>query len=302
MRSLQLGSIRIDKVGEIDTLWFDPAWLYPGIEPAMLRHASLRDARLVEPVSQRLALSFHSYLIRAPGWCMLVDTCNGNHKTRPPAMAWQHQLASDRYLTNLAALGLQPTDVDAVLCTHLHADHVGWNTRLADGRWVPTFANARYLFARREFEHWAALHVAGPPERAGHGAFADSVLPVLAAGQADLIDDDHAVLTHLHDRIWLAASPGHTPGHVSVHVAAGGGAAVLCGDVIHHPVGIHEPQLYSIGDADRALAERTRRRLLEHCAGSGALLLPAHFPSPTAARVHDAGGGRFCFAFDDALA
>jgi len=303
MRPLLFGEIRIDKVAEIDSLWFEAAWLYPGIEPHVLqRHAPLRDARLVEPVSQRLALSFHSYLIRAPGCCILVDTCNGNHKTRPPAMAWQHRLASDRYLTNLAALGLQPDDIDIVLCTHLHTDHVGWNTQLEGGRWVPTFKRARYLFSRREFEHWAALHAEGPPERAGHGAIADSVMPVLAAGQADLVDADHAVLTRLHERIWLEPSPGHTPGHVSVHVAAGGAAAVLSGDVIHHPVGIYEPALCSIGDLDRELAVRTRRRLLEYCAGSDALLLPAHFPSPTAARIHDGGGGRFGFAFDQAVA
>ena len=176
-----------------------------------------------------------------------------------------------------------------MFCTHLHVDHVGWNTRLQDGRWVPTFPNARYVFGRREYEFAEAeQHNPGNP----HGpAFRDSVLPVMEAGSAVLVDDDHAI----DDTLYLTPSPGHTPGHVCVNLASGGDKAIFTGDMMHHPVQCLEPDWSSRFCFDPVRSAATRRRVLGECADTGTLVLPAHFPSPTAGHVKSAGDA---FRFD----
>lgn len=300
MRTIELGHTRIDKVTEMALLWMEPGWLYPAYEPWMAaRHADALGPTLIDPVSGKLALSFHSYVIRTPQRTILVDTCNGNDKPRLPNMAWQHMLKSQDYLSNLAALGLGPEDIDIVLCTHLHSDHVGWNTRLVDGRWTPTFPNARYVFSRTEFEHWSQVLAGRPGHRVGHGSFQDSVLPVVEAGQVDLVAPGHTVTTYLDERVWLEPAPGHTAGHVSVHVQGQRGKAILSGDIIHHPIAFHEPGLYSVADFDRAQAAQTRRSLFEHCVDSNAVLLPGHFPAPSAGHVLCCSHGGFRFRFLD---
>jgi glyoxylase-like metal-dependent hydrolase (beta-lactamase superfamily II) len=163
-----------------------------------------------------------------------------------------------------------------VLCTHMHADHVGWNTRLVAGGWVPTFERARYLFARREWEHACS-------EAGGEGiddVVGDSLRPIVDAGLADLVDSDHRIT----DEVWLESTPGHTPGHVSVRIVSEGREAVITGDVMHHPLQCCEPDLRMNLDLDSALATRTRRDFLARYADRDVLVLGTHFAPPTAGR------------------
>jgi glyoxylase-like metal-dependent hydrolase (beta-lactamase superfamily II) len=168
------------------------------------------------------------------------------------------------------------------MCTHLHADHVGWNTVLRDGRWVPTFPNARYLFSRVEYEHWSAHPDPNPIRR---NAFLDSVLPVVEAGRAEMIEDGHEV----DGALTVELAPGHTPGNVHIRLASRGSEAVFSGDVIHHPIQVYRPDWSTVACVDPAASAASRRRLLETCSERGALLLPAHFPEPHGARVRAAG-------------
>lgn len=299
MQTLKLGSITIDRIVEIDTLYLDARRIYSEITKETLeRHQPTLGRQLIHPESLHIGLGFHSYLIRTPGKTILVDTCNGNQKRRPEKMDWQHMLDSPIYLRNLARYGVAAEDVDYVLCTHLHTDHVGWNTILQGGRWTPTFRNARYLFAKREFDHFNELHAQHPDYPVGHGSFADSVLPILESGLADLVDMDTRVAGNLDEGVWLEPAPGHTPGHVTVHVRGGGQEAILTGDMIHHPIMFLESSLRSQHDADAQLADATRQRVLERLAGSSSYMLAAHFCSPTAGRVTCQGAG-FKFQFLD---
>ncbi|SOY97463.1 Beta-lactamase [Cupriavidus taiwanensis] len=296
MRQLQFGDVTIDRVVEQERFWADASWLYPGIDlEVVARHKANLGPLLVHPQTLQLCISFHSYLIRSGGRNILVDTCNGNHKHRPRAL-WQHQLASDTYLRSLAAFGLTPDDIDVVLCTHLHTDHVGWNTRMDNGRWVPTFPNARYLFSRQEFEHFLELHSSQPDLPVSQGSFADSVLPVVESGLAELVDFDHFVDGDLSHGTWIEDTSGHTPGHISVHVKGGGNEAIMTGDVFHHPIVFNEPSLKNTGDWRPDLAMRTRQRLMARCVDAPVTLLSMHFPSPTAGRLHSHHEG-FRFQF-----
>jgi glyoxylase-like metal-dependent hydrolase (beta-lactamase superfamily II) len=180
----------------------------------------------------------------------------------------------------LASLELAPEDIDYVMCTHLHTDHVGWNTRLEGGRWVPTFPNARYVFSRKELEAWEK----GNPKFTRH-ALEDSVLPVIAAGQAQLVTNDFA----LDDEVWLEPSPGHTPDHVSVRLASNGHSAVMSGDLMHSPVQCLHPEWTAWPDWDADQAKRTRRTFMERYADTDTLVCTAHFPLPSAGRVVAAG-------------
>jgi len=290
---LTLGKIKIDKVVEIERQPVEATWLFPNIDlETLARHASQMGPGLI--VGQKLCLSFHSYVIRTGSRTILVDTCNGNHK--PRSQAWQHMLSHDTYLSNLARLGLRPEDIDMVLCTHLHADHVGWNTRLADGRWVPTFPNAKYVFSRIDYERNAQFHAEQPQASGNHAAFRDSVLPIVEAGLADIVENDHRVLNHLDDGVWLEPSPGHTPGHVCVKVQSGARECLMTGDALHHPIQLHEPDLVCVGDLDPQQAAETRQAIIDALVDRDCALLTAHFPAPTAGYiVSSQSGPRFHF-------
>ncbi len=299
MKTITLGNINIDQLVEYDTIFLNSQWMYHNVENEMLLRAQKElGPKFVQPGTLKLGLSFHSFLIRTRGKNILVDTCNGNHKHRGERMQWQHMLDSPNYMNNLANFGLRPEDIDIVLCTHLHTDHIGWNTRLLDGRWVPTFPNAKYVMARQEFDHFNRLHAAKPDYPVGHGSFADSVLPIVEAGQAEFVDMNHLVEGNLDDGVWLEPATGHTPGHVTVHVKGGGVEAIMTGDMIHHPIVFLEPTLETKHDFDKEQNNRTRKRVLERLADTKDLLLTAHFISPTAGRVCSCASG-FSFKFLD---
>jgi glyoxylase-like metal-dependent hydrolase (beta-lactamase superfamily II) len=227
----------------------------------------------------RLVTSVHSWLVRLDGLTILIDSCGGNHKERSWAHRF-HQLDTP-YLERLRAAGAAPEDVDLVLCTHLHADHVGWNTMLRDGRWVPTFPNAKYLFSRTDDAYWDRRKNPAMANDPRHLAYEDSVLPVVQSGQAVLVDDGYDVTSKLA----VEAAPGHSPGHVVFKLADAGQRAVFCGDVIHHPLQIYAPHWNHAADERPEDAAVSRRKLLESCAAHDALLFPIHFGAPHVARI-----------------
>ena len=234
-----------------------------------------------------LLFPMQSYIVRTAHHTILIDSCVGNDKDRPTRPAW-HMKSDQTYIQALAAQGLSVADIDFVMCTHLHTDHIGWNTRLVDGRWVPTFPNARYIFTRKEFEAWDSGH-----EKFSRQPYEDSVLPVVAAGQAELVNNDYA----LDDQVWLQPTPGHTPGHVAIRLASKGQQAVMSGDLIHSPVQCQHPEWTAWPDWNAGLAKQTRRTFLEQCCDSDVLMCTAHFPLPSSGRVV-AEGAAFRFEYD----
>ncbi|MCC2595864.1 MBL fold metallo-hydrolase [Pusillimonas sp. MFBS29] len=238
-----------------------------------------------DATENRFRTSIHSWLLRTPNCIVLIDTCVGNHKQRPQVPRFH--MCDTPWLSRLAEAGIQPEDVDYVMCTHLHCDHVGWNTRLSNGKWVPTFPNARYLFGRKEFDRWDARRADYQHRHINDHVFNDSILPVVEAGQMMLVDDGY----ELDGVLTVEPAPGHTAGHVCIRVASGGKRAYCSGDIFHHPLQIHHPQLYTGFDDDPDGGVRTRLRLLSACADENAILLPAHFAEPHACFVRRSGSG-----------
>jgi len=286
MRTLHFGDIAVDRVVEVEGPGFFPAFMLPDCTPeALAAEAGWLVPDFLHAESGRFVQSVHTYVIRTGRHTILVDTCIGNDKERPSTKAW-HRLQTP-WLDKLRAAGVPPESVDFVLCTHLHVDHVGWNTRLVDGRWVPTFPNARYLFHKTEyafFEKEARERLAAGPgagSGADDGCFLDSVLPVVEAGRALFVDGDHAI----DDRLRLEPTPGHTPGHVCLHLEGPDGRAVFTGDLMHHPVQCAYPEWNSRFCVDPAQSRETRMRFVDRHTDDGTTILAAHFARPTAGTI-----------------
>jgi glyoxylase-like metal-dependent hydrolase (beta-lactamase superfamily II) len=281
MQATRIGGFEVHRVAEYEGPFLAPHEFFPDFDPEVLRdNADLLGPQLIDPASGRLIFSFHTFVIKTGRHTVLIDSCLGNDKERPSRPQF-HKMRSN-YLADLAAVGVRPEAVDYVMCTHLHWDHVGWNTRLDNGSWVPTFPNARYVMARREYAHWEGLYKQQQAEDTPHRrAFEDSVLPVVRTGQSQLVDDDFA----LEDGLWLEAAPGHTPGNVVIHARSRDETAVFLGDVLHHPLQLCKPEWSTFACSDRELSRRTRTRLVEEHAERGTRLLPAHFPAPTVGRI-----------------
>jgi glyoxylase-like metal-dependent hydrolase (beta-lactamase superfamily II) len=295
MRQVKIGGMQVDRLVEIAQLPFDKDWLFANINDEVIAASrDWLDERYIEPGTGRMILSHHSFVVRTGRWTALVDTCCGNHKPRPRVPVWDQ--LNQPYLENMRTLGVHPEEIDFVMCTHLHVDHVGWNTQLVDGRWVPTFPNARYLMGRAEYRHWEEMHNANPAQPVNHGSFVDSVLPVVAAGQADFVETDHRLFDDRDATVRFAPAPGHTTNNMQIHLHGGHDHAVLSGDVIHHPIQCAAPWLSNAADVDREIARNTRVKLLEELADTPSILLAAHFPAPTAGRVISKGDAfRFVF-------
>jgi glyoxylase-like metal-dependent hydrolase (beta-lactamase superfamily II) len=245
-----------------------------------------------DDVTGDLGSRIQTWIVRTPQHTVLVDTGVGNDKSRHETDLWNKRQGG--YLDDLRAAGVSPEQVDLVLCTHLHVDHVGWNTRLVDGRWVPTFPKARYVFPGEEWEFWKHENEAG---REKSGCIADSVVPVVEAGQAVMVNSTYPVDPWLSYEPWV----GHTPGHVGVRLHTSAGDAVFSGDLMHRVVQVAEPQWSSIFCYDAKQAAATREAFVERHAASGDLVLPAHFPHP--GRIVRAGDGhRFEPVMLDAIA
>ena len=276
MQRWQLGDVTITRVVEMEGP-VPGTFLLPDAEPERLApHAHWLRPRFMN-ANGRFLSAVHTFVVETSGLRVIVDTCVGNDKARPNPF-WNR--LQGPFLQTLTAAGFAPESIDVVLCTHLHVDHVGWNTRLVDGRWLPTFPNARYLFSRREWEYWSRVE-----DNADGDVVGDSVAPIVDAGLADLVEPDH----RLSAEVWLEPTPGHTPGHTSVHVSSRGEDAVITGDVMHHPVQCAEPGWRSNFDVDADAARRTRRTFLERYADRAVLVLGTHFATPTGGRIVRAG-------------
>lgn len=291
MKTIRLGELSVDKVFEMQSD-MPIRFGFPDLQREELERLATwytSEELTCDPETSSIRISVHSYVLRSGGMNILIDTCCGNQK--PRSVPFFDQLDTP-YLERLAGVGLRPEDIGLVLCTHLHCDHVGWNTRLENGRWVPTFPNARYLFTRRDYEFYQTqLH-----EPLHREAFDDSVLPVISAGLAEIVESDHIVQHEVGEGVWLQDAHGHSPGSVTVHARRGGKEAVFAGDTFHHPVQLVRPSLQFFADEDPVLAAETRARLFDRYADTDTVLFPAHFPGKSAGTVRrDGSGYRFEF-------
>ncbi|MGI9463995.1 MAG: MBL fold metallo-hydrolase [Aestuariivirgaceae bacterium] len=275
---ISLCNISIEQVVEQQAPFFGVFDFFPALAPALLEeHRHWLEPVFIDPQSQQVILCVQSYIVRTPHHTILIDSCVGNHKPRPTRPMW-HMMNSNRYEANFKATGLTFEDIDFVMCTHLHSDHVGWNTRLENGRWVPTFPNAKYVFADRELTFWSEKAASDPDSCAW---MADSVLPIVEAKRAEIVKSDH----WLSDDVQLIPSPGHTIDHYSVHVGTAGRDALITGDMVHSPLQARYPELGMFSDYDSALAGQTRRALFARFCDTSTLMCTAHFPSPSTGRI-----------------
>jgi len=223
-----------------------------------------------------MLISFQCFVLRSRGKSVMIDTCIGSDRKREYDVFCNLHTT---FLEDLTAAGFPPEKIDTVLCTHLHFDHVGWNTKLVNGKWVPTFPQARYLFGQKEFDHWMHLKATGGYHDFEH--LHDSIDPILEAGLADFIGPNHQVT----DEVSLFPTPGHTPGHVSVLIRSGGQEAIITGDMMHHPIQLIEPGRHANFDMDKAQGARTRREFVDRVADQNVLVIGSHFTDPTSGWV-----------------
>lgn len=289
MRQIRIGDVTIDAVIERDGPWRKPEDFFPGFDKATFDgHIPSMEPEVYDKALGMLVMTYQTFVVRTPKSTILIDTCTGEDKGHPAPFDFP---GKERWRDELFALGVTYESVDYVFCTHLHIDHTGWNTTLRDGRWVPTFPNARYIFHKGEYAAWEAEHAKGanPPGT----VFRDNCLPIVEAGQALLVDDDYV----LDDLITLTPTPGHSPCHCCVNISSNGQKAVVTGDMMHHAIQCREPDWSVSPDWDQAEAARSRRKFLSAVAGTDTLLLPIHFPAPTAGHVTTDGPDRFHYRY-----
>jgi glyoxylase-like metal-dependent hydrolase (beta-lactamase superfamily II) len=260
-----IGRVKVTKIVEMETVghtrFILPLAAKEGIRrlPWLIPHFATEEGRL--------KMSIHALVVETPTRRIVVDTGLGNDKQGRNIPTWNDRKGP--FLDDLCAAGFPPDSIDTVLCTHLHVDHVGWNTRLVGGEWVPTFKNARYVFGKDEHVYWRDHSV--EPDKAA--IFADSVAPVVEAGQADLVASDARIC----EEITLIPTPGHSPGHVSLHIRSDGEEGLLTGDVAHHPCQIAHLDWSSTVDFDPVQSAKTRRELFARFADRPVLVIGGHF-------------------------
>ncbi|MGE0407826.1 MAG: MBL fold metallo-hydrolase [Amphiplicatus sp.] len=277
MRQWKIGAATVTKIVESE-MTLGPDFVMPRATAAAVKRIPWLKPPFVTDDGE-LVMSFHALVIETPDRRIVVDTCVGNDKPRPAIPAWDN--LQGPFLRDLEAAGFKRESIDTVLCTHLHMDHVGWNTMLDGGEWTPTFPKARYLMAEKEFEHWRAQD-----EDSMHQAvFEDSVRPVFDAGLVDLIPLEHEICAEVR----LLPTLGHTPGHVSVLIQSKGEQALITGDFVHHPCQMAHVDWSTAVDFDPEASIKTRRSVFEHFAETPTLIIGAHFAGPTAGRLRRDG-------------
>lgn len=288
MPSHHFGNISVTQVIEQRGLGFSPEFLYPDWDPAVLEaHRELIVPNCFDVGQYKFIASIHTWVIKTRHHTILIDSCVGNHKNRP-GIARFHQRDLP-FLERLAEAGVTPESVDYVMCTHLHADHCGWNTRLVDGRWVPTFPNAKYVFSKGELDYWQNLRFT---EGFNAHVFNDSVLPVIEAGQEQIVDGEVGI----GDELIVRPTPGHSVGHIAFQLVTPDKDAIFSGDIMHQPFQIFRPQWNSTFCENPELARASRLWLLEHAAEHGSTVFTAHFANTSAGHV-TRRGDQFDWAF-----
>lgn len=272
-KTWQIGDVKVTRILEQEAP-LPPEGLIANIDPARLaEHTSWLKPHFMNEDGQ-IILSIHALIVESAGKTIVVDTCMGNDRPLPQGLG----PFQTRFLEDLESV-VARDEVDYVLCTHLHFDHVGWNTMLVDGEFVPTFPNAQYLFGREEYEHWSKAPADVNID------FSCGVTPVVEAGLHSLVESSHAIT----DEVCLEPTPGHTPGHVSVKIESKGARAVITGDLVHHPVQLAEPSWGSHPDAQPARAVETRKDFVARYGDTDVLVIGTHFSGPTAGRIVRSG-------------
>jgi glyoxylase-like metal-dependent hydrolase (beta-lactamase superfamily II) len=279
MHTWQVGNVRITRLQEQEPIW-NGTMILPNATPENVK----REGDWLQPFTDsegKFKLSIHSLLVESEGRRILVDTCVGNDKNRPGFKDWSNLHLP--FLAEFERAGFSRESIDTIICTHLHLDHVGWNTTLENGRWVPTFPKARYLMGQREFDYWSkydgSLDFKLPIE--------DSVRPVIDARLAELVEPN----LRLTSEVWLEPTPGHTPGHISVRISSRGENAVITGDMMHHPIQIAHPDWVVEFDTDPKLAVETRQQFVQKYCDQPVHVLGTHFAGPTSGHIVRRDGG-----------
>jgi len=275
MKTWRVGRVEITRIVEVWKWEDDIGMALEGGTPSMVLAQPWLLPHHVTPEG-RMFINFQAFVLKIGKRRIMIDTCVGADRERQFEVFTRMRTT---FLEDLASIGIAPGDVDTVLCTHLHFDHVGWNTRLVDGRWVPTFPNARYLFSRKEYDHWVMLRETGGYHGVNH--LADSVDPVVAAGLVDFITHEHRI----SDEIRLLPTPGHTPDHVSVLINSGDEQAVITGDVMHHPIQVAMPGHPATFDMDKTAGAKTRVDFVTRFQEKPVLVIGSHFADPGAGYI-----------------
>ena len=275
IRHWRVGDVEIARIVEVNAFEDNISMLLPDATPEFVQqypwlcpHFATKDGKMI--------LSFQAFVLRSRGKAFMIDTCIGNDRHREFDVFTNMQTS---FLQDLRDAGFPPEQIAGVLCTHLHFDHVGWNTQRVGGKWVPTFPQARYYFGRKEFAHWKHLRDTGGYHHVDH--LVDAVDPVLEAGLVDFIDPDFL----LTDEVSLIPTPGHTPGHVSVLIRSRGEEAVITGDLMHHPIQLAVPTAHGRFDMDQAQGAKTRVEFIDRFADTPTLVIGSHFSDPTAGHI-----------------
>ncbi len=275
MNRWQIGDVKITCLIESEQP-MDGTWLLPNATPDTVRKETWLLPQYVDE-GGNIRLSIHAYLLESKGKRIVVDTCIGNNKKRAnPAWSNLH----GPFLKDLAAAGCPPDTIDYIVCTHMHLDHVGWNTMLQDGKWIATFPKARYLLGRTEWDYWS--HYEDGDLR---DSVDDSVRPIVGSGLAEMVDPDRRIT----EELWLEPTPGHTPGHVSVRISSRAQEGLILGDVMHHPIQCAYPEWNSSFDYDKGLALKTRRSFLERYADRDVAVFGTHFATPSCGKIVSKG-------------
>lgn len=283
--SWQIGDVKITQVIEIE----DAGKIIQKVIPSATKENIAKIPWLKPHFADEnnvLKAAVQAFVIETPKLRIIADTCVGNNKTRVDIPSWGN-LQTD-FLAKLEKQGFKRDKIDRVLCTHLHFDHVGWNTMKENGAWVPTFPKARYLFAKQEFDYWKKL-----PEKEiddDRAGIKDSVLPVFDSGLVDLISVNHSITSDIS----LLPTPGHTPAHVSILIQSQGKQALITGDAVHHPCQMAHPEWYTLADTDKENAAKSRLVLFNRFADTNTLIVGSHFSQPTVGRLcRDQSGYKF---------
>lgn len=283
IKTWKIGDVEITRIVEVNGHSDPLEFLLEGGSPELMKQYDWLFPHFATPEGD-MCISFQAFVIKTPEHNIMIDTCIGNDRRRQFDIFSNMQTS---FLEDLAAAGFKREDIDIVLCTHLHYDHVGWNTMLENGKWVPTFPDARYLFGQKEWQYWQDFPRDGDIE-AEH--LVDAVDPVIEAGLVEFVDNDHKVCREMR----LFPTPGHTPGHVSVHISSQGEEAVITGDIMHHPVQIAEPDRKGNFDMDPPRACATRRRFMQDYGNRETFVIGSHFCDPTGGWIRgDETGWRF---------
>jgi len=281
IRHWRIGDVEVARIVEVNAFEDNIAMLLKDETAAYLRQHGWLQPHFATPEGL-MKISFQAFVLRSRGMNVMIDTCIGADRQREYDVFCNLKTT---FLEDLAVAGFPAASMHAVLCTHLHFDHVGWNTRLVNGRWVPTFPQARYLFGKQEFDHWTHLRKTGGYHNIEH--LHDAIDPVVAAGLVDYISPHHQVT----EEVSLFPTPGHTPGHVSVLIRSRGEEAVITGDLMHHPIQLVDPLRHGNFDMDKGQGALTRQAFVERFANSKVLVIGSHFCDPTSGWIERHGRG-----------